>query len=247
MRQAIDRISLELSRRCGKGCPFCYNGSNPSGSGEWTAAEVVDLAGDCAANGVKAFSFGGGEPLEHPELFAILKSLQGVVFRSLTTNGLLLPRVFDALIAARPDKVHVSIHFPGNVAEVQRVISQVIELQERGVRSGVNLLVRASDLPAVGFAVAQLQADGIGNDRIVYLPMRGQDTPTPQQLASVAGARFQSMTCLSACGKSPRFVSIDSEQRAAWCSYTASRRRIYSPTWNGLQQALHGLELAPCG
>jgi sulfatase maturation enzyme AslB (radical SAM superfamily) len=247
MIPALDRISLELSRRCSKGCSFCYNGSHPEGSSQWTAAEVVAFAEDCAQHGVKAVSFGGGEPLECPEVFAILESLTGVMFRSLTTNGLPLPELFDALVKARPDKVHVSIHFPGNAAEVRRVIGQVNALDQAGLRSGVNLLVRASGLAAARNAAQELQAAGIGNDRIVYLPMRGQDTPTPQDLASVAGERFQSMTCLSACGRSPRFASIDSEKRAAWCSYTTTRRRIETPTWAGLVQALDGLGLAPCG
>ena len=60
----------------------------------------------------------------------------------MTTNGLLLKHdVVDWLIAARPDKVHISIHFPENLPEVERVIRQVHLLTERGVAAGVNLLV----------------------------------------------------------------------------------------------------------
>jgi molybdenum cofactor biosynthesis enzyme MoaA len=243
---AIERISLELSRRCGKGCSFCYNGSNPGGASHWPAADVIDLVKDCARNGVRAFSFGGGEPLEHPEVFAILIALRGTVFRSLTTNGLPLPGVFDELVAARPDKVHVSIHFPGNGPEVQRVITQVTELQQAGIRSGINLLVRASGLAEVREAARRLHAAGIGNERIVYLPMRGQDTPSPREMASVAGSHFQSMTCLAACGASPRFTSIDWERRVAWCSYTSARRLLEQPTWGALQRTLDGLGLKPC-
>src|SRR5262249_59907604 len=43
-------------------------------------------------------------------------------------------------------KVHVSIHAPGNAAEVARVIRQVDALQGAGIASGINLLVRASQL-----------------------------------------------------------------------------------------------------
>ena len=54
------------------------------------------------------------------------------------------------------------------------------------VRAGVNLLVARSHLAHAKAAAESLNAAGIGNDRIVYLPMRGQDTPTPEQVAEVA-------------------------------------------------------------
>jgi hypothetical protein len=110
------------------------------------------------------------------------------------------------------------------------------------------LLVRRSGLAAAGRAALALRLSGIDNDRIVYLPMRGQDTPSPRELALVAGDRpFQSMTCLSACGKSPRFCSIDWAREVAWCSYTVERRRLEEPTHAGLMAALEGLGLRYCG
>lgn len=243
----IERISVELGRRCSKGCWFCYNGSNATGERTWDADEVIAFAADCSRNGVKAISFGGGEPLEERSLFPILRALDGSIFRSITTNGLPLDRAFDDLVAARPDKVHVSIHFPGNDAEVNRVIAQVERLADAGIKSGVNLLVRASSLDDARVATSRLYEAGIGPERIVFLPMRGEDTPTPQQVASVAGAKFQSMSCLSACGKSPRFCSIGWDRTVAWCSYTTTRAKLAAPTWAAMLHALDGLGLRPCG
>ena len=94
----------------------------------------------------------------------------------------------------------------------------------RGVRSGINLLVARSNLEAARQAARTVRDSGIGNERIVYLPMRGRDTPTPAEVAAVAGGQpFQSMTCLMACGKSPRFCSIGWDKTVAWCSYTKTR------------------------
>ncbi len=46
----------------------------------------------------------------------------------------------------------------------------------------------------------------------------------PQEVAYVAGTdKFQSMSCLTQCGPSPRFVSIGWDKSVAWCSYTSSR------------------------
>lgn len=246
-RASIDRVSIELTNQCSKACRFCYNASGPGEATAWQPHEVVDLAADCARHGVKAVSFGGGEPLEYAGLLDVLDALRGQIFRSLTTNGLHLDACFDALVRSAPDKVHVSIHAPGNAAEVDRVITQVGALAGAGIRSGVNLLVRASQLPEAAAAAERVRAAGIGNDRIVYLPMRGQDTPSADELGRVAGSRrFQSMSCLLACGRSPRFVAIAWDKHVAWCSYTRSRRPLARLTHAALLAALDGLGLDPC-
>ena len=246
---SLDRVSIELTNRCSKACWFCYNHSLPEGDTRWTADELVSFVADCAAHGVKAVSFGGGEPLQYGDLFPVLERLRGALFRSLTSNGLLLHgELLERLIAAAPDKVHLSIHFPERDSEVRRVVRQVHELAERGIRSGINLLVARSNLPAARQAAETVRQAGIGNERIVYLPMRGQDTPTPAAVAAVAGGRpFQSMTCLTTCGRSPRFCSIGWDRTVAWCSYTRMRRPLSALTYEGLTAALNGLGLEFCG
>jgi sulfatase maturation enzyme AslB (radical SAM superfamily) len=219
----IERVSIELTQRCKKSCWFCYSGSHPGGGTEFRPEEVTALVRDLASQGMRAVSFCGGEPLEYEGIFDILHDLRGVLFRSLTTNSLSLrdDTVVAALANAAPDKVHISIHFPDRESEVGRVISQVAMLEAHGIRSGVNVLVRRSDLGAARVAVQRLDAAGIGPDRRVLLPMRGQDTPSATEVAQVAGGgAFQSMTCLMACGKSPRFCSIAWDKTVAWCSYT---------------------------
>jgi len=98
--QSLERISIELTNRCFKACSFCYNASNPQGSQFWRTDEVIDFVGDCASHGIKAVSFGGGEPLQHEGIFDILAALKGCIFRSVTTNGLLLDRHLDDLVNA---------------------------------------------------------------------------------------------------------------------------------------------------
>jgi sulfatase maturation enzyme AslB (radical SAM superfamily) len=246
---ALELLSIELTNRCAKACWFCYNHSRPEGMTEWTVDELVGLVRDCAANGIKAVSFGGGEPLQFDGIFLLLEQLRGIVFRSLTSNGLLLHGgMLEQLVAAHPDKIHLSIHFPERAVEVRRVIGQIKELDQRGIRSGVNFLVARSQLEAARRAAAEVRAAGIDNRRIVYLPMRGTDTPTPRELAAVAGdTPFQSMSCLTACAKSPRFVSIGWDRSVAWCSYTRTRRRLRALNFEALAEALDGLGLEFCG
>lgn len=244
---ALDRLSIELTNLCAKACSFCYNTSNPNGATSWTVDETVAFVADCAEHGIKAASLGGGEPLQYPGMYEVLAQLDAMVFRSFTTNGLLLDEQFDRVVDARPDKVHVSIHFPGRTGEVTRVIDQVVRLDEVGIASGVNLLVRQSELRAATDATRRMYAAGIGPQRIVFLPMRGGDTPTPNELGQVAGQPgFQSMSCLMGCASSPRFAAIGWDKRVAWCSYTTSRRPMETLDYAGLHDALTGLDLATC-
>jgi molybdenum cofactor biosynthesis enzyme MoaA len=246
---ALERVSIEVSNRCDKACWFCYNHSNPDSDHGWTVPELLAFVRDCATHGVKAVSFGGGEPLQYAGLFDVLADLHGVVFRSLTSNGLpLTPTTLDRLVAAAPEKVHVSIHFPERVNEVQRVIRQVHELAQRGLRSGINFLVARSKLDAARRAAEVVRSAGISNERIVYLPMRGQDTPAAAEMAQVAGGMpFQSMSCLVRCRRSPRFCSIGWDKTVAWCSYTRTRARLPALSFAGLQEALANLGLTFCG
>src|SRR5262245_44577626 len=240
----IERVSIELTQRCKKACWFCYSGSHAQGGSEFQPEEVTAFVRDLAAHGVRAVSFGGGEPLEYAGVFNILHDLQGVLFRSLTTNGLPLrsATVVDTLVAAGPDKVHVSIHFPDREGEVRRVISQVAMLEAQGIRSGVNLLVARSGLAAAREAVRRLDAAGIGPDRRVLLPRRGPAPPGAAEVAQVAGGNpFESMTCLTACGRSPRFCAVAWDKTVAWCSYTRERRPLESLTHAALTTALAAL------
>lgn len=245
----IERLSIELTERCSKGCGFCYNGSNRDGGTAWQLDELSAFVLDCAAHGTRAFSFGGGEPLEAPELlWPVLAALRGRAFRSLTTSGLPLDAPTVARLAeAAVDKVHVSIHNPQDGGEVARVMAQVAALTAAGIRAGVNLLVRQSRLAAAAEAARALAAAGIANDRIVYLPMRGSDVPTPAEVGQVAGGpRFQSTTCLAACGSSPRFAAISAARAVAWCSYTVARLPLAAPSHAALVAALEQVGLIDC-
>jgi len=247
---SVERISLEVTNRCGKACAFCYNRSHPDGGSEWPKEQALAFLRDCIAHGTRAVSFGGGEPLEYPELFELLSGLRGLVFRSVTTNGLLLddPESLRLLGAAAPDKVHLSLHCPEDPRELSRVVRQVGVLESLGIRSGVNLLVGQSAIPAAETAAAVLRAAGIGNERIIYLPRRPAATPSPREQARVAcDERFQAPSGLVGCRPSERFCSVSWDRRAARCAYTSARARLEAPTFAALASALESLEHVPCG
>lgn len=245
---SIELISIEPSNLCGKACWFCYNHSGPARAGGWSPEELYEFIIDCAANGVKAVSFGGGEPLEYPNMLELLARLKGKIFRSMTSNGLLLDSLMTDLVRAKPDKVHLSVHFPEDDSEVSRVISQVNELQSHGIKSGVNLLVMKDKVDAAADCAQRIRDAGIGNDRIVFLPMRKFDEPSVEDIARVAGNKnFQSMFCLQRCAISTRFCSIAADKTVGWCSYTTERRTLCVNSFSGLMSTLSGLGLTYCG
>jgi organic radical activating enzyme len=244
----IERLSIELTNRCDKGCGFCYNQSQPGGGTLWTVDEIITLVKDCVTHGLRAVSFGGGEPLQYEGLHEILEALQGVLFRSVTSNGLLLTDAsqFERLVAAKPDKVHISIHKPSSEVELDRVIATVLALDTAGIPSGINLLVAADQLDITARAAQKIRDAGISNQRIVYLPQRSTNTPTPKDVAKVAGGPFQSMSCLSSCATSPRFCSLSWDRSVAWCSYTSARHALTTLSYAGLTASLEGLGLINC-
>ncbi len=250
--QTPERISIELTNYCTKGCPFCYNTSTKDGATLWTVNELETFISSCSQHGTKAISFGGGEPLEYDGLYELLSKLKGVLFRSITTNGLgLTPEVEKQLVKTAPEKIHISIHFPHIEKEVTRVTAQVIRLQELGISSGINLLVEKQKLDEAKKATKALLEAGIGYDRIVFLPLKSVPTEkmtTAHDILNVTqGEHFQSMTCLKTCGKSPRFCAVSWDKQAAWCSYTSERRLLKSLDAKGLSDALSGLGLVFCG
>lgn len=247
----LERLSIELTRRCNKGCWFCYNASAPGGESRWSSDDVIALARDAAAHGLRALSLGGGEPLLFDGWRRVLDATRGLLGRGITTSGLPLAegRVLRELIEAAPDKVQLSIHFPEREGELARVLAQLSALIDAELPAGCNLLVRADQLDAAAAAYARLRRL-LPPVRIVLLPLRGQPalTPSPAALARVAGGeRFGSMHCLLGCAVSQRFASIDWARRVGWCSYTAARAELAEPSYEALQRALDGLPLAFCG
>jgi len=246
----VQKLSIEVTNQCQKGCSFCYNKSNTSGTSNWTRSNLVDFILDCKQSGTEAVSFGGGEPLLFEGIFDVLAELTGLLFRSLTTNGLLLDdsSVYRALMRSRPEKVHISIHNPADREEVTRTIRQVKKLEDDGVSGGINLLVHHSSLEETRHTSEQIRLSGIGSRQVIYIPRHGEDSPSAEEVAYAAGQTpFQSVSCLQGCRRKPGFCAVGWDQKVGWCSYTSSRKLLNEPTASGLEEALTDLQLTPCG
>jgi cyclic pyranopterin phosphate synthase len=111
----ISDLRVSVTDRCNFRCQYCM----PADGLPWlersallSFEEIERLVRVFAGLGVSDIRLTGGEPLvrrDFPKLVAMLASVPGVDDLSLTTNGYLLERDADALVAAGIDRVNVSI------------------------------------------------------------------------------------------------------------------------------------------
>jgi cyclic pyranopterin phosphate synthase len=111
----ISDLRVSVTDRCNFRCQYCM----PADGLPWldrteilTFEEIERLVRLLAAMGVSDVRLTGGEPLvrrEFPRLVGMLAGIEGIRDLSLTTNGYLLERDADALVAAGIGRVNVSI------------------------------------------------------------------------------------------------------------------------------------------
>jgi GTP 3',8-cyclase len=111
----IGDLRVSVTDRCNFRCQYCM----PSEGLPWlersellTFEEIERLVGLLVPLGVKSVRLTGGEPLvrrELPKLVALLSAIDGLADLSLTTNGYLLARMADELVAAGLERINVSL------------------------------------------------------------------------------------------------------------------------------------------
>lgn len=241
-------LSIDLSNYCSKQCSFCYNHSRKEGNTMWTPEEVISFASDCISHGIKAVSLGGGEPFEYDGIFEVIEALYPKCYLSVTTNGLPLeaPATWERLMQHKPDKIHVTIHQPQDIREVERVETLIKRLAETGIKPGLNLLVGADKIDAATSVYSRLRQT-LEADQIIVIPQRYGNTPTPKQLATVAGGKpFQSPSCLLKCIRPKEFCSISWDKKVNSCSYALGKQPLHSLSYQGMIDALKLVEWHSC-
>ena len=244
----IELLSIDLSNFCSKQCSFCYNHSTREGNTVWMPDEVIRFASDCVSHGIKAVSLGGGEPFESEGVFEVIDALFTRCYLSVTSNGLPLEKsdVWQQLCLHKPDKIHLTIHQPDNEAEIARVERRLQKIAEIGIKPGLNLLVGADKIEAAKDVYSRL-SQTLNSDQIILVPQRFANTPTPRQLASVAGGKpFQSPSCLLKCQRPSNFCSVSWDKKVNSCSFAPGKVSMESIDDNGLVKALDSVKWGKC-
>lgn len=214
----------------------------------WRPDEVIRFATDCVQHGVKSVSLGGGEPFEYEGVFEIIDALYTQCYLSVTTNGLplLKPEIWEQLSRHKPDKIHLTIHQPDIEAEVARVEKQISEIAAIGIKPGVNLLVGADKVEQAKKVYTRLTKI-IKADQIIVIPQRYYNTPTPKQLADVAGGKpFQSPSCLLHCQRPTQFCSVSWDKKVNSCSYAPNKVAMETLDYSGMLKALSKVVWEEC-
>lgn len=167
--------TLELTYNCNHACPFCYCEwlSHPElYEKELTIDEWCDLVRTFAENGVKEFTFSGGEPLLKKgvfDLIAYAASLPQKLRLNIFSNGTLVDESVLDLLQQHRVNFFTSIHsvhrmdfFSGARARFNRILDLVSAAKEREIFTGVSMTVTSRNFSAirnVGMAALLAGAD----------------------------------------------------------------------------------------
>ena len=127
--RVIDYLRISLTDRCNFRCIYCMpeEGVCPMSHDEILSLEEIErLVAVAAAHGIKSVRLTGGEPLVRKgveDLVASITKMKGIENVSMTTNGVLLPKMADDLKRAGLNRVNISLDTldPQQFQEVTRM------------------------------------------------------------------------------------------------------------------------------
>lgn len=137
------RVYVEITNICNMACSFCHgHARTPRRMSADEFSRVLD-----ALQGQTKFVYYHlmGEPLTHPGLPGFLRMARERGFCSvITTNGTLLPRRGDEIIAAAPHKVSISLHsFEGGSEQTFKAYLQgAADFADAASRAGIIVVFR---------------------------------------------------------------------------------------------------------
>lgn len=111
----IDYLRVSVTDRCNLRCVYCMPAQGVEAVPYDQLLTLEEIARICAAAarlGISRVKLTGGEPLVRkgcPRLVGMLKAIPGIREVTMTTNGVLLPRLLPQLTAAGLDAVNISL------------------------------------------------------------------------------------------------------------------------------------------
>ncbi len=137
------KVYVEITNICNMNCSFCHGHKRQP---RQMSAEEFGIILDKLTEQTKYIYYHlMGEPLTHPQLPLFLKMAGQHGYKSIiTTNGTLLNKCGDSLIAAKVHKINISLHsFENGTDETHcRYISDVAEFSKKAAAAGVIVVFR---------------------------------------------------------------------------------------------------------
>lgn len=246
------RLHLYLTEACNLRCRHCGTASDGSVSARapaglrldrprapvpahLDAALVRDLIDQAIASGAEGIAFGGGEPLLHPDLPALLAQAAPRLKTLLATNAALVDDAAAEMLAERGVIVQVSLDGPDaavhdrirGAGAFERAWRGIERLQRAGVggRLALNVTLMQPNIGRLPEIVALAERRGIAGVRFTALQRMGRAAdrwadlaPTPAQYAAayrwLYSCRPRAGTTLS-----PDLLGLELEppDRGPWC------------------------------
>ena len=156
-------VIWNLIRRCNLACQHCYSiSADIDFPGELTTPQIYATMDDLKSFGVPVLILSGGEPLLHPDIFAISRRAKAMGFYvGLSTNGTLIDEAMLPKIAASNyDYVGISLdgiaqthdRFRRKAGAYEASLGAVRLLRDAGIKVGLRFTLtqdNAHDLPAL--------------------------------------------------------------------------------------------------
>ncbi|MDZ4666981.1 MAG: GTP 3',8-cyclase MoaA [bacterium] len=203
-----DYLRISLTDQCNFRCLYCMPNEQmdflPS-SELMSADEVVKLAEIFVSQGISKIRLTGGEPLIRKDIGDIIEQLSKLpVELTLTTNGVLLDKYLDQLLAAGIRSVNISLDTLNAVNFKQltqrnsfdKVWSNILLMLQNGFHVKVNVVVmRGKNQHEISEFVALTQSMPLHVRFIEFMPFTGnawehEQVYTHQEILADVGERF---------------------------------------------------------
>ncbi|RZT95920.1 radical SAM protein with 4Fe4S-binding SPASM domain [Ancylomarina subtilis] len=137
-------VDISISNHCSKGCDYCYRDSKPNHS--FMSLDdykfVLSSLNHKKYGNVFQVALGGGEPLEHPEIFEILDiTRQFNLVPNFTTNGENITQTIVDRIKGKVGAVAISLN---NMHDIDN--SKIQLLIKGGIRTNIHYVIDRSNI-----------------------------------------------------------------------------------------------------
>jgi heme d1 biosynthesis radical SAM protein NirJ len=234
-------VIWNLIRRCNLACQHCYSiSADIDFPGELTTREIEATMDDLRAFGVPVLILSGGEPLLHPDIFAISHRAKAMGFYvGLSTNGTLIDAALLPKIAAVGyDYVGISLdglrathdRFRRKAGAFDASLSAVRLLREAGIKVGLRFTLtqdNAQDLPAL---LALMEAEDVDKFYLSHLNYGGRGDINRKTDAALLTTRRAMDLLFETCwrhleaGRPREFVSGNNDADGVYLLHWARQR-----------------------
>jgi Fe-coproporphyrin III synthase len=178
-------VIWNLIRRCNLACQHCYSiSADHDFPGELKSPEIFDVMDDLRRFGVQVLILSGGEPLLHPDIFAIARRAKSMGFYvGLSTNGTLIgEHNVDTIAATGFDYVGISLDGIGDTHDRFRrkagafdgALEGIRLCRDADIKAGVRFTLTGDNAPHLPQLLALVERECVDKFYLSHLNYAGR-------------------------------------------------------------------------